>query len=93
MVERQTYDELELKWRILSGHPGAHIASHDPYPKSISMADMAVRMQESLDMTSGKNQVSLSISELFKGSFYKGYLDNWKLFLIKALRHDDLISP
>ncbi len=55
MVEKQTYEELVPKWRILSGHPLTHIASHDPYPKSISMADMAVRMQESLDMASDKN--------------------------------------
>ncbi|MCA1794734.1 MAG: hypothetical protein LC660_12875 [Desulfobacteraceae bacterium] len=47
------------------GHPVADIASNNPYPKFISMADMAVRLQESLDMTSEKNQGSLSKGGVF----------------------------
>jgi hypothetical protein len=59
MAEKPTYEELP-KWRILLGHAVADIESHGPYPKSISIADMAEMLQESLDMTSEKNQGSLS---------------------------------
>ncbi len=55
MAEKPTYEELVPKWRILLGHAVADIESHCPYPKSISIADMAERLQESLDMASDKS--------------------------------------
>ena len=66
MVKKQTYEELVPKWTILSGHPVAHIASHEFYPKFISIAEMAMRLQESLDMTSEKNLHKLSQGRVFK---------------------------
>ncbi len=60
MAEKPTYEELVPKGWILLGHPVADIASHAPYPKFISMADMAVKLQVPIDMTSEKNQGSLS---------------------------------
>jgi len=53
MAEKPTYEELVPKWRIR--HAVADIESHGPYPKYISIADMAERLQESLDMASDKS--------------------------------------
>jgi hypothetical protein len=72
MAEKPTYEEL-LKWRILLGHAVADIESHGPYPKSISIADMAEMLQESLDMASEKNHGSLSNHEKSRTHFYQGY--------------------